>query len=206
MAKKHSRRGFVTTLGITAGSFVLIGCGTNPTATPAPTAPATVAPTASASPTPLILTGTATAVSPTTVAVSSSGGSTLSCTPTRNVAQGGTPQLSFPEPPVRSSVENGHILRGTVQSSRNCEPLKQAKLVFWWANTAGKYDDAHQATIFTKDNGTFELESNFPGQYEGASPHFHLIVWADNHQPIETSYNPRIGQTEGNFAIVLAPK
>jgi protocatechuate 3,4-dioxygenase beta subunit len=203
MKKKFSRRTFIATMGLTVGSMTLTACGANSTATPLPSATPAVTPTVI----PATIAPTNTTTAKTGASPATGGGNTITtCTPTNNVAQGGTPLLQFPEPAVWTKAEKGHVLRGVVQSSRNCEPLKQAKLVFWWANPVGQYDSDHRATIFTKDDGTFELASSFPGVYEGASPHFHLAVWANDHQPIETAHLTRSGQTEGKVTIVLAPK
>jgi protocatechuate 3,4-dioxygenase beta subunit len=107
-------------------------------------------------------------------------------------------------PPVRSSVGQGHVLSGTVRSSRDCAPLAGATLVFWLAGPDGKYAPAYEATVLTDGNGAYRFESTYPGTYEGTRPHIHMFVSADGHYGIETVYHPAPNQTMGTYNIVLA--
>ena len=111
-----------------------------------------------------------------------------------------------PDAPVRSSVGQGHTLRGVVRSGRDCAPIAGAKLVFWWANPQGEYDDAHRAAVFTDGSGAYRLESTFPGIYGGVRPHFHLYVSAPGYRGAELEFLATPGQAEGTFDIVLAPE
>jgi protocatechuate 3,4-dioxygenase beta subunit len=121
------------------------------------------------------------------------------CEPTRQ--QGRTSPLD--PSPVRSSVGVGFILQGTVVSE-DCSPVSGATVLFWLANEQGEYDEAHRGTIVTDENGRYKFESNFPGEYAGASPHIHVFVWAKGHKDVETAYSPKEGQDAGILDIVLA--
>lgn len=109
--------------------------------------------------------------------------------------------------PVRSSVGQGHVLRGVVRSSLDCSPISQAKLEFWLAGPDGQYDDDHRATLFADQRGGYRFESNFPGQYpERPIPHIHLYVSANGYRGLITEYHPSQGQREGTLDLVLVPE
>jgi len=108
--------------------------------------------------------------------------------------------------PVRSSVGQGHVLRGVVRASPGCAPIAGAKIIFWLAGPDGQYDDNHRATVFTDAAGSYHFESNFPGRYsQRPQPHIHLFVSAAGYRGVELEYHPAEGQVEGAFEIVLAP-
>lgn len=124
------------------------------------------------------------------------------CAPTPTASRGSPPNT--PDAPLRAKVGTGHILSGVVRSSRDCAPLADAVLVFWWAGPDGLYDDAHTAKVVTDREGKYRLESNYPGQYENVAAHIHLYIYAAGHRGIETEYLPG-GRTAGTLDIVLAP-
>jgi protocatechuate 3,4-dioxygenase beta subunit len=109
-------------------------------------------------------------------------------------------------PPARSSVGQGHVLRGTVRSVRDCAPLAGATLIFWQAGPDGNYAPAYEATMRTDANGAYRFEGPYPGTYEGTRPHIHMFVVADGHAGIETVYQPLSGSQAGTYDIVLAVK
>src|SRR5688572_7161218 len=110
-----------------------------------------------------------------------------------------------PEPPARSSVGEGHVLRGVVRSSQGCLAIPNAKVIFWLAAPNGCYTPDTEATMFTDSAGAYTFSSNFPGIYGGNPPHIHLHVSAEGHIPIHLSYDTPVGQKEGQFDVVLAP-
>ena len=132
---------------------------------------------------------------------SSEGTKAAGCTPS---PQGPTTTSPIDDAPVRSSVGKGHILRGTVKSSRDCSPIQGAKIILWLTNSDGQYDDDHRASLFTDSSGGYTFESNFPGLYT-TRPHIHLFVQAPGHRAVEQEYFPTTGQTEGTFDVVLRP-
>jgi hypothetical protein len=132
----------------------------------------------------------------------------LQATPTR-AAQVCIPTTSYgsmpsrPTAPFRSSVGTGHVLRGVVRSSPGCAPIAGAHIIFWLADPAGQYDDAHRAAVITGSDGSYRFESNFPGEYGGMTPHIHAYVWAGGHLDVITEYLPPRGATEGTLDIAL---
>jgi protocatechuate 3,4-dioxygenase beta subunit len=118
-----------------------------------------------------------------------------SCSP---AARGPSSTSPIDDAPVRSSVGKGHILKGTVKSSRDCSPIEGAKIIFWVAGPNGQYDDDHRASVFTDATGAYTFESNFPGLYS-TRPHIHLYVQAAGHLPVEQEHFPVEGHTEGTF-------
>jgi hypothetical protein len=128
---------------------------------------------------------------------------TVACRPTTTRAE---PPFASPEPPIRDSVDKGHVLSGVVRSSEGCAPIAGAKIIFWLANPSGEYDDAHTATVITDAEGKYRFESNYPGSYDNVRPHIHMYVSAEGYQSILTEHLPRAGQTEGVFDIVLVPE
>ena len=110
-----------------------------------------------------------------------------------------------PDAPVRSTVGKGYILAGTVRSSTNCGPISKARIEFWLTNSAGSYDDAHRATMFTDGAGEYRFESNFPPGYYGRPPHIHIRISAEGHKTLATQHYPSRGESTGRFDFVLEP-
>lgn len=105
---------------------------------------------------------------------------------------------------VQSTIGKGYVLTGTVKASPDCKPIPGARLIVWLANATGEYTSYNRATLFTDVAGSYQLTGNFPGRYEGTSPHIHMQVSAAGYRPIEIEHRPRVGSTAGTFDIVLA--
>lgn len=118
------------------------------------------------------------------------------CTPTPPDALG---PFYKPGAPVRDRVGQGHVLRGVVRSSADCSPIPGAQIEFWLAGPDGRYGDDHRATVFAGPDGTYRFESHFPPAYGGRPPHIHIRVTAPGYQTLVTQYDPRPGQTEGQW-------
>ncbi len=124
----------------------------------------------------------------------------VSCQPTPPDSLG---PFYVPAAPERSSVGQGHTLRGVVRSSADCSPIPNAQIEFWLAGPNGEYDDDHRATMYANSAGAYQFESNPPPPYSGRPPHIHIRVSAPGHEPLVTQYYPADGQTEGEFDLVL---
>jgi protocatechuate 3,4-dioxygenase beta subunit len=129
-------------------------------------------------------------------------GAVASCVPTRPDIQG---PFYKPNAPVRSTVGAGFVLTGTVRSVAHCEPMAQARIEFWLAGPAGRYDDAHRATVVADAAGRYQFTSSFPPPYSGRS-HIHIRVSAPHHQVLVTQYYLKAGQRSGVFDLVLRPQ
>ena len=110
-----------------------------------------------------------------------------------------------PDAPVRSSVGKGYTLIGTVRSSLDCSPLKQAHIEFWLVGPDGQYDDNHRATVFSDKSGSYAFESNRVPPYAGRPPHIHIRVSIEGYQTLITQHYPNPGDTKANFDLVLLP-
>jgi len=124
------------------------------------------------------------------------------CTPTKPDSLGPFYQ---PSAPVRSSVDSGYVLSGTVKSTSNCSPVDGVRIEFWLANPDGEYDEAHRATIFSNESGAYWFESNFPPPYGSRPSHIHVRVTAEGFKPLITQHYPVAGRTEATFDLVLIP-
>ena len=111
-----------------------------------------------------------------------------------------------PNAPERSSVGRGYVLSGTVKSSRDCYPIRRARIEFWLAGPDGQYDDDHRATVVTDGSGKYRFESNFPQPYYGRPPHIHLRVSAEGYWTLVTQHYPAKGLTGGTFDLVVTPE
>lgn len=129
-------------------------------------------------------------------------GAGAACVPTRPDIQG---PFYKPNAPVRTTVGTGHVLTGTVRSAAHCDPVAHARIEFWLAGPAGRYDDAHRATVVADAAGRYQFTSNFPPPYSGRS-HIHIRVSAPHHQVLVTQYYLKAGQTTGVFDLVLRPQ
>ena len=131
------------------------------------------------------------------------GNSEEKCKPTEPDALGPFYQ---PGAPVRASVGKGYVLSGVVQSAATSLPVAGAQLEFWLAGPDGSYDDAHRATVFSDDSGTYRFESNFPPRYSFRPPHIHLRISAAGFLTLITQHYPETGRAEGTFDVVLRPE
>ncbi len=129
-------------------------------------------------------------------------GAAAACVPTRPDIQG---PFYKPDAPVRTTVGTGHVLTGTVRSAAHCDPVAHARIEFWLAGPAGRYEDAYRATVVADAAGRYQFTSNFPPPYSGRS-HIHIRVSAPHHQVLVTQYYLKAGQTTGVFDLVLRPQ
>jgi protocatechuate 3,4-dioxygenase beta subunit len=111
----------------------------------------------------------------------------------------------LPGAPERPSVGEGHLLSGVVRSASDCALIPDAQIEFWQVGPDGEYDDAHRATMFSEEDGTYRFESNFPPAYSGRPPHIHLRVSKVGFKILVTQYYPDEGQTSGSLDLVLVP-
>jgi protocatechuate 3,4-dioxygenase beta subunit len=119
-----------------------------------------------------------------------------SCEPTFPDPRGPVP----PDPPVRSVVGHGHVLTGTVRSSRDCLPIPGARIELQPAGTDDEHHYDQSATLITDERGTYRYESN-------PVEHIHMRVSAPGYRSIYTNrYHAQNGQTQGTFDIVLVPQ
>jgi protocatechuate 3,4-dioxygenase beta subunit len=109
-------------------------------------------------------------------------------------------------PPIRARTGRGHVLTGTVLSVLGCEPLRGAQVQFWQANKKGQYTRALSATVVTDRAGRFRYTSPVPVSYEGRTPHIHIRVIADAHEPLLSRFVPRKGSRRGTIRLVLVPE
>ena len=63
-----------------------------------------------------------------------SGGVPANCKPTQPDMLG---PFSEPGAPVRTSVDSGYVLSGTVLGATECKPIPNAQIEFWLANPRG---------------------------------------------------------------------
>ncbi len=99
--------------------------------------------------------------------------------------------------PVRSSVGQGHIVRGSVRSSQGCGPIPNAKVELW-PEVDGGHPDVYRATVFTGGAGEYSFEGP-------ATDHIHMRISAPGFRAIFSNlYHPE-GRSEGRFDVVLVP-
>lgn len=121
-----------------------------------------------------------------------------------------------PDTPERNSLlEAGMagtrlVLAGYVLD-QNCQPLPNAWLDFWQADSAGNYDNSgytlrgHQ---YTDPQGRYHLETVVPGEYPGRTEHIHVKVQAEGGAEVTSQlYFPDVpaNQRDGIFdpALIL---
>lgn len=93
-----------------------------------------------------------------------------------------------PETPRRTSfLKDGSIGTTLVLSGKvlgtNCEPVAGAILDFWHADGDGEYDNVgyrYRGHQFSDVDGSYRLETIFPGLYPGRTRHFHVKVQGPN--------------------------
>lgn len=125
------------------------------------------------------------------------------CPPTKSDSEGPFYEANAP---VRSKTGEGLIIQGTVRSTRSCAPLGGATIEWWQANSQGKYDDAHRATMKAVEDGRYRYESDFPAGYFFRPPHVHVKVSAPGHKTLTTQIYPETGQREITFDFNLEPR
>jgi len=93
------------------------------------------------------------------------------------------------------------VLTGYVLTT-DCQPVAQAELDFWQADSAGQYDNSgyrlrgHQ---FTDPAGRYQLETIIPGLYPGRTEHIHVKVQASNGPVLTTQlFFPGVAQNESD--------
>ena len=126
-----------------------------------------------------------------------------SCQPTASDIEG---PYYVPGAPERSKIGSGLIIRGTVRSSEDCSLLSGARIEWWQVNPEGVYDDAHRATLYTGQRGSYRLETHSPVSYFQRPPHLHVKVFAAGHKTLTTQIYPKMDESEIRFDFVLRKK
>ncbi|HEV2825770.1 MAG TPA: carboxypeptidase regulatory-like domain-containing protein [Actinomycetota bacterium] len=103
-----------------------------------------------------------------------------------------------PGAPVRAVVGQGHVLTGTVHSSRDCAPVAGARVELWPEIAGQGHPDGQRATVVTGADGGYRFQSDPP-------EHIHMLVAAEGFEPLASNrYHPEGGQ-RGRFDILLTP-
>ncbi len=126
----------------------------------------------------------------------------IGCPPTPPDALG---PFYKPKAPLRNSVGKGYELNGKVLSSKDCAPIKAARIEFWMAGPDGEYKDDYRATVLTNESGEYWFESHRPPSYLGRPPHIHIRVTANGFKILSTQHYPEEGSNKGEFDLVLIP-
>ena len=110
-----------------------------------------------------------------------------------------------PMAPLRSKIGSGYLLTGTVQSAVDCRPVPAPLIEFWQTGPDGRYDDAHRAAVITDATGSYQLETDFPGNYATRPPHIHIRVSAKGFGTLVTQHYLQPGSKGAVFDLVLIP-
>ena len=103
-----------------------------------------------------------------------------------------------PGAPVRAVVGQGHVLTGTVRSSRDCAPVAGARVELWPEIAGQGHPDSQRATVLTAADGGYRFQSDPP-------EHIHMLVSAEGYEPLASNrYHPE-GRPAGRFDILLTP-
>ena len=103
-----------------------------------------------------------------------------------------------PGAPVRAVVGQGHVLTGTVRSSRDCAPIAGARVELWPEIAGQGHPDDQRATVLTAADGGYRFQSDPP-------EHIHMLVSAEGFEPVASNrYHPE-GQAAGRFDVLLPP-
>jgi hypothetical protein len=103
-----------------------------------------------------------------------------------------------PGAPVRAVVGHGHVLTGTVRSSRDCAPVAGARVELWPEIAGQGHPDSQRATVLTAADGGYRFQSDPP-------EHIHMLVSAQGFEPVASNrYHPE-GRAAGRFDILLTP-
>jgi protocatechuate 3,4-dioxygenase beta subunit len=108
-----------------------------------------------------------------------------------------------PNAPRRQSTGRGLEVKGKVKSANSCAVISGARIEWWQANPKRKYDDTYRGTTFTKSDGTYRFETNFPPGYYGRPPHIHFKVFAPGHRTLTTQIYPQENQKSVTFDFIL---
>lgn len=134
------------------------------------------------------------------LAVPSVGWLQPSCPPTPPDAEG---PFYKPGAPRRDATGKGLLVSGVVRSAGSCAPVPAARVEWWQANPAGRYEDTHRGHLLSGGDGAYRLETDFPPPYAGRPSHVHVKVSAPGHRTLTTQLYPRAGQTQISFDLVL---
>jgi protocatechuate 3,4-dioxygenase beta subunit len=127
---------------------------------------------------------------------------TIGCRPTPPDALG---PFYKPNAPLRNSVGKGYELNGKVLSSKDCAPIKAARIELWMAGPDGEYRDDYRATVLTNESGEYRFESHMPPSYARRPPHIHIRVTADGFNTLSTQHYPAEGSSKAEFNLILIP-
>lgn len=127
---------------------------------------------------------------------------TIGCRPTPPDALG---PFYKPGAPLRNSVGKGYELTGKVLSSKDCAPIKEARIELWLAGPDGEYKDDYRATVLPNESGEYGFESHLPPSYLRRPPHIHIRVSADGFNTLSTQHYPEKGSSKAEFDLVLIP-
>ncbi len=127
---------------------------------------------------------------------------TYQCQPTAEDEMG---PFYRPMAPLRSKIGSGYLLTGTVRSAVDCRPIPAPLIEFWQTGPDGRYDDAHRAAVITDASGSYQLETDFPGDYGRRPPHIHIRVSAKGFQTLVTQHYLQQGSKGAVFDLVLSP-
>ena len=107
--------------------------------------------------------------------------------------------------PQRNSIGTGYLLFGEVKSAVDCAPIAGARVETWMTGPDGRYDDRWRATLFSRQDGRYYLQSHFPPPYGSRPPHIHLLVNAPGFVELITQHYPLAGSGEALFDLILIP-
>lgn len=126
----------------------------------------------------------------------------IGCPPTPPDALG---PFYKPKAPLRNCVGEGYELNGRVLSSKDCAPIKEARIEFWMAGPDGEYKDDYRATVLANESGEYRFESHRPPSYLKRPPHIHIRVTARGFKTLSTQHYPKEGLSKAEFDLVLIP-
>ena len=138
-----------------------------------------------------------------TLMVSSADAKEFLCAPTPAEMDGPFYRAGAPQ---RNSIGNGYLLFGEVKSAVDCAPIAGARIEIWMTGPDGRYDDRWRATLFSRQDGRYYLQSHFPPPYGSRPPHIHLLVNAPGFVELITQHYPLAGSGEALFDLILIPK
>ena len=125
------------------------------------------------------------------------------CAPTPADADGPFYRANAPR---RNSIGTGYLLLGEVKSAADCAPIAGARIEIWMTGPDGRYDDRWRATLISRPDGRYYLQSHFPPPYGSRPPHIHLLVNAPGFAELITQHFPLAGSAEAIFDLILIPK